>query len=255
MSKDKITIDKKEWYNGFYEKIKKESLFLSPWNKKIIKLIKNINYSILGRKNVKILDIGCGSGQLLLYLANKGIILPDHLYGVDLSAKAISKIKNYNKIPAENLKVLDIEKEKLPFPPNYFDIIIMAEVIEHLENPCNILNEICRVLKNSGYLILSFPNYFNVPWLILRLLAEKLNKPQWIILQPIDKIYTVSLIKKIVERKGLKLIKIEGTVYFPPILYKYEPEKITNLLDKCRLAIFAFHPIMLFIKNNKIKDK
>jgi len=232
------------WYDKFY--IKKKEPTLSPWNKKIFEVIRKITHS---SKNVRLLDIGCGTGGLLLSLARNRVIAPENLYGIDWSEIAINKIRLKKRIPPNNLNVGDVEKDGLrKFVSEYFDIIVMAEVIEHLKNPDRVLGEVYRILKPNRYLIISFPNYLNVPWLFLRLLAEKLNKPQWIVLQPVDHIFTSFQVKKMIECKGFKLIKIHGEVYFPPILYKYESECFSRFLDKCNLSMFAFHPVMTFVK-------
>lgn len=241
----KKNIEKATWYNKFYKNKISRPKSLSPWNKMISNIIQNLVLYEKGKK-LKLLDIGCGTGQLLTYLAINKIIDRNELYGVDLSRTAISKI---TVIPKNNLKVVDIEKYGLPmFPSNYFDIIVMAEVIEHLDNPIAVIDEIHRLLKNGGYLIISFPNYLNFPWLVLRMLAEKLNRPEWIVLQPVDKIYTFFKVKKMIESRGFRLIKVNGTVFFPPILYKYETEKIANLLNKLKFSILSFHPVMIFKK-------
>lgn len=53
----------------------------------------------------------------------------------------------------------NIEEESFPFADNSFDVVIFAEIIEHLLNdPCKVLREINRVLKIGGTLILTTPN-------------------------------------------------------------------------------------------------
>lgn len=51
------------------------------------------------------------------------------------------------------------ESDEFPYPDNEFDLVIFAEIIEHLLNdPCKVLREINRVLKPNGTLILTTPN-------------------------------------------------------------------------------------------------
>ena len=52
----------------------------------------------------------------------------------------------------------DIDREPLPFPSEYFDLVLFASVIEHLYNPRFALNEIERVLRPGGWLVLEAPN-------------------------------------------------------------------------------------------------
>lgn len=60
-----------------------------------------------------------------------------------------------------NFKNINVEKEKLPYSDESFDIVLFCEIIEHLtENPIFVLYNIYRVLKKKGILILSTPNVY-----------------------------------------------------------------------------------------------
>ena len=62
---------------------------------------------------------------------------------------------------SEDLKFdhFNIEQDRFPYPDDQFDLVIFAEIIEHLlDDPCSVLREIKRVLKPNGTLILTTPN-------------------------------------------------------------------------------------------------
>src|SRR6185369_10046564 len=101
----------------------------------------------------------------------------------------------------------------------------------HLENPEKPLSNIARILKPGGLLFVSFPNYLHLPWLLVRILAEKLNRPNWIVLQPVDKIYTVIGVIKMAKRAGFRFEKAIGSNYGPPVLYPLETDAITRGLN------------------------
>lgn len=98
----------------------------------------------------KVLDIGCAKGFLVEGFQKLGI----DAYGVDISEYAISCSSSKVK---EKLFVLDVEREKLPFPNEYFNLIVMSEVIEHLNSFDLVLNEMKRVLKKGGLIFLTTP--------------------------------------------------------------------------------------------------
>lgn len=110
----------------------------------------------------RILDIGCGTIPFFLINTKfKG------KYGIDPSVKAFG--------PKEDiiLKRFDIERNaKFPFKDNFFDVVTMLAVFEHIEPDklVGILREIRRVLKPSGRFILTTP----CPWTdrLLRFIAK-----------------------------------------------------------------------------------
>ena len=112
----------------------------------IIDLITN-EISRRGRK--KILDIGCGDGSFIIRFKKYC-----EVFGVDISRRAI-KIAKGAGIDAYTV---DVSCEKLPFEDEYFDIVYMGDVIEHLVNPDFAINEAARVIKSNGFLVLSTPN-------------------------------------------------------------------------------------------------
>jgi 2-polyprenyl-3-methyl-5-hydroxy-6-metoxy-1,4-benzoquinol methylase len=127
-------------------------------------------------------------------------------------------------------------------------VVLFMATIEHLEAPEQALKLIYHCTKKGGALYLTFPNYLNFPWLIVRILAEKLKKPNWIVLQPIDKIYSVFGINRLLAAGGFQLEKCIGTTYFPPILYKYEPVSVTRVLNRLRLHNLSFLPVLKYRK-------
>ena len=87
-------------------------------------------------KDMKILDLGCGSGWLTKLLCSEGF----DCVGVDTQLK-------------DNPPFFQGTADKIPFPDKHFDCLIMMEVIEHISPSC--YKEIDRVLKDKGKIILS----------------------------------------------------------------------------------------------------
>lgn len=225
------------WYDRFYKK--SEGISCPSWYRYLIEEIpKYLNI------NSKILEVGCGNSFFLKWLYVNHIVKEKNIYGIDQSKYAVNYLKK--RLPLANIR--QENAHNLKFQDKSMDIVAMMEVIEHLEKPTRVLSEIFRVLKKDGFLFLSFPNYQNFPWLIIRLLSEKLNKPNWLVLQPIDKIYLFDQIISMCKNNGFSVMSCLGTTYFPPLLWKYENKKITNFFNSLFLYRFSFHPILIFKK-------
>ena len=114
-------------------------------------------------ENTKILDIGCGSGEIDILLAQK---LNIRIIGIDISQKAIERAKeNIMKAGLENeIKVEYGDVYNLNYPNEYFDIILSFGYVSVATYP-EAIKEVNRVLKSGGFLICDFIN----PWSIYKI--------------------------------------------------------------------------------------
>ena len=108
-------------------------------------------------RNARVLDIGCGDAEFMTLLS------PKHKYGVDINRRAVKRARKRGV----NAQVMDVETEKLPYPNNYFDLVLCMEVFEHLFDPTLLVSEIGRVLKKGGHVYATVPN--DLYWLGARL--------------------------------------------------------------------------------------
>lgn len=100
-------------------------------------------------KNPKILQIGCGPEDIINYLKN------GKKYAVDPLADFY---KAHFKMDYKNLEFINGRGEELPFKDKFFDIVVLANVLDHVESPGKVLSEIKRVLKDGG--VFHFENLF-----------------------------------------------------------------------------------------------
>ena len=112
------------------------------------------------KKGDKVLDLGCGNGYYPYLLSR--IPLNLKITGIDSHLNAIEDAKR--DVGEKNAKFIIGNAEKLPFPENSFDKIVMSEIIEHVRDDIMVLKEARRVLKPGGILVLTTPNK-NYPFL------------------------------------------------------------------------------------------
>jgi ubiquinone/menaquinone biosynthesis C-methylase UbiE len=141
------------YFDEHYKKIDDKYPVLYLRHNCILDMIENVN----GR----VLDVGCGSGAMLVELSLRGF----ETLGVDIS---LSMTKMANELPLKLgvhkpfLSVADIEN--LPFVDKSFDLIVCAGVIEYLEQDNRALKEISRVLKYGGTTFISVTNVLTPFW-------------------------------------------------------------------------------------------
>ncbi len=222
-----------EWYDDYYQCVQA----MGPW---CYYMLPDLSAEI--GSDSQLVEFGCGQAHAFRYLVEKGLIRQDQLHAIDQSRTAVDFVRT--KLPNADIQVGDIYK--LQFQDKQFDVALLMETIEHLEHPETGLAEIRRTLKPNGLLYVSFPNFLSLPWLAVRLLSDLLNKPNWVVRQPIDKIYTVFSVVRLLKRNGFRLERGIGSGYGPPLLYLYEKEWMTRALNRLGLWRIAFHPILVF---------
>lgn len=151
-----------------YQKNRKKDLSAtkkSPHMKKIL------DFLIQNNTRGKLLDAGCSSGIFLYYAKQRGF----ETYGVELN-ELTARIAIANGL---NVKIGTLEAAQ--YRDNFFDVIFLGDIIEHVPNPRDLLAECRRILKAGGILVISTPNmdsfwakatfklwkWFKIPWSVL----------------------------------------------------------------------------------------
>ena len=99
-----------------------------------------------------ILDIGCGAGFDLI-VASRVTGPAGRVFGIDLTEEMVARAKeNVNKIGAENIEIIQVESEKIPFDDQTFDTVISNGVINLSPQKLQLFKETYRVLKPGGTL-------------------------------------------------------------------------------------------------------
>lgn len=164
------------------------------WFKGRRKLLKAIINDLPQKPPLKIMDSGCCTGYNLHLLSEFG-----EVYGVDTEKKAVAYCKKRGFSQTRLLK----NGLKLPFKDNYFDIVTSLDVLEHIEKDEEYLQELNRVLKPKGKLIIFVP--------AIQLLWSQLD-----VKSHHQRRYTISMLKK--KAKKARFL-IRETKYFNYLLF------------------------------------
>ncbi|MBC7422956.1 MAG: methyltransferase domain-containing protein [Ferruginibacter sp.] len=99
-----------------------------------------------------VLDVGCGNGIITRSLGKAGF----NVKGIDISEKAIEKAKSTNNLP--NVTFTVVSAEELAVSQQRYDCVICSEVLEHLNQPQDLLKVLYQSLEENGILVVTVPN-------------------------------------------------------------------------------------------------
>ncbi|RJR25944.1 class I SAM-dependent methyltransferase [Candidatus Microgenomates bacterium] len=133
------------------------------------------------KKGDKVIDIGCGRGFYINFLSQLNLGL--EIFGIDQNEK-------YLKVAKKNLggKKVFLNRGNalnLPFKANFFDKVIASEILEHINDDVKALEEMYRVLKPGGIILISVPNqnypFFWDPlnWTLERVFRKHIPSHLW----------------------------------------------------------------------------
>lgn len=104
------------------------------------------------RPEGRVLDVGCGTGQVVARLSAQGY----DAWGVEVSETSVQKARS------RGLQCLWYDGSRLPFDDASFDAVGAFNVLEHVETPEAFIADLLRVLRPGGKLVLSSPNFYRV---------------------------------------------------------------------------------------------
>jgi len=106
------------------------------------------------KKGMNVLDIGCGTGNYSIKLANMGLIVT----GIDISNKMLEVAREKTVKRNLNINYQNMDIYDLKFENDKFDFVFTMAAFEFIDNPEKAINEMFRVLKKDGYLLIGTIN-------------------------------------------------------------------------------------------------
>ena len=155
-----------------------------------------------------VLDAGCGTGAVIYILHEK---YPDKSYtGIDLSEKMIEVAGKKN---IDGVTFVQGDCEELPFAGSSFDVVICSQSFHHYTNPQKFFNNVSRVLKPDGRLILRDMSTSIPPllWFFNHIEMPVINH----VLHKGDvHVYNKKEIEELCKNSGMRLEKFENMRWF-----------------------------------------
>jgi ubiquinone/menaquinone biosynthesis C-methylase UbiE len=173
-----------------------------------------------GIKQGNVLDIGTGSGLLAIELAKSTKDRSINITALDISSNMIKKaVENAREADVANrIKFVIGTAADLPFPNEYFDAVISYASLHHWLDPVAVFNEVARVIKKDGIVIIRDNRrvyqdllWKCIIWMISRLMNKR-HRENWP--KAILASYTIPEIKTILSQTGLKHCKIGSDFVF-----------------------------------------
>lgn len=178
-----------------------------------------LRYKLLKKYVVKggnLFDLGVGWGHFL----NAGRMLGYNVSGIEIAKMPYRYAKEYLKLPVDNIDFFDYQAKQ-----DYYDIITMWDVLEHIDNCDEVIKRCNGMLKKGGFIILQVPQIDSF--------FAKRQKENWQAMG-LDHVnyFSKETIKRLLKDKGFKTVKIKSSIELKLFL-------MYSFLDK---------------KNKKIKD-
>lgn len=117
-----------------------------PWFDRVRHLIHGIPPATV------VLDVGCNTGGLGRRLSAD---LGCYVVGVDLARHLLPKARENGYV-----SVVHADAESLPFRCETFPVVVLSEILEHVENPVACVTEVARILMPGGWLLGDVPTWF-----------------------------------------------------------------------------------------------
>ncbi len=212
------------------------------WNKAHEKMYNEFFRKFIINNKGKLLDVGCGLG----YFLEKINSYPDwETFGCEISKPAVEFAGN--KLKLKNIFCGRIEESE--FEENFFDIITLWDVIEHIPDPRPLLSSLRKILKPRGKLFIHTPNsQIQIPKARIKKLLYGMNsKKHYLEAKDHINIYSPKTISMLLKQNNYNNIEF---IHLPPIQSVSGSKKL--ILKYLKNLYFYFSVFIYFVSLKKI---
>ncbi|AJQ26100.1 glycosyltransferase [Pelosinus fermentans] len=153
---------------------------------------------------IRVLDVGCACGATLLQVKNQ--YKEAELYGIELNPYAAKSANSFAQ-----MLIADIETVELDYPLEFFDYIILGDVLEHLQNPWEILMRLYKHLAPGGKILASIYNIMHFSVIQSLLQGNWSYESEGILDKAHLRFFTFSEIHKMLLQTGFSDIQYRAT--------------------------------------------
>ncbi len=199
-------------------------------------------------KNIDLLELGFGCGDLLKEAVSRGI----RITGIDYSDYAVNKLtedlKGKGQIFKGELEILNAEAQK-------FDICVLADVIEHVRDPHLLLQQVCKLLKPGGVCFIFFPSLDSWSARLLKnnWMEYKAEHLHYFSSKTISKLIRDNGLSDLKEKSGYKTLSLDYISYhfekypvpfFSPLI-KFLMRVLPSAIVRAKVRVVANGTIIL----------
>jgi len=189
----------------------------------------------LGNKKGRILDVGCGNGNYLLFLKNSGW----DCYGTEMESPMVNYLNENLGLKVYKGELIDIE-----LPKEYFDVITFWASLEHIPNSLKTIEKAKTLLKPDGKIIIWLQN--------INSFEARLFKGYWHHLEIPTHIHQFSpnTLSELMRKAGLKVEKVRFDIsmsFIPSLEYFLNYHGIKIKINKLFIKILFLPVDFIFI--------
>jgi 2-polyprenyl-3-methyl-5-hydroxy-6-metoxy-1,4-benzoquinol methylase len=154
-----------------------------------------------------VLDVGCSAGAIGRELAARGAAVD----GIDSDEAAAAEARRWYR----RVLVGDLENMTISLEPGTYDVVICADILEHLRDPCTLLRKLRPLLAPGGRLVVSMPNIANWSMRLLLLFGRWEYQDRGIMDRTHLRFFTRHTLESLLTDAGYLVLDVDVSVPLP----------------------------------------